>query len=55
MKFDRVLFDNMNGKNLKACVKLAKKHYETEASGGITLKNVKKISRTGVNRISIGA
>jgi len=55
LKFDRVLFDNMNLKNLKAGVKLAKKFYETEASGGVTLKNVKKIARTGVNRISIGA
>jgi len=54
LKFDRVLFDNMSPKNLKAGVKLAKKLYETEASGGITLKNVKKIAATGVNRISIG-
>ncbi len=55
LKFDRILFDNMNTKNLRAGVKLAKKLYETEASGGVTLKNVKKIARTGVNRISIGA
>jgi nicotinate-nucleotide pyrophosphorylase (carboxylating) len=54
LKFDRVLFDNMNPKNLKAAVKLAKKLYETEASGGITLKNIKKIAATGVNRISVG-
>ena len=45
----------MKPKNLKAAVKLAKKFYETEASGGVTLKNIKKISATGVNRISIGA
>ena len=55
LKFDRILFDNMNTKNLREGVKLAKKLYETEASGGVTLKNVKKIARTGVNRISIGA
>jgi len=55
LKFDRVLFDNMNPKTLKAGVKLAKNLYETEASGGVTLKNVKKISNTGVNRISVGA
>ena len=55
LKFDRVLFDNMNPKNLKTAVKLSKKNYETEASGGVTLKNVKKIAGTGVNRISIGA
>ena len=55
LKFDRVLFDNMNLKNLKAGVKLAKKIYETEASGGVTLKNVKKIASTGVDRISVGS
>ncbi len=54
LKFDRVLFDNMNIKNLRKAVKMSKKYYETEASGGITLKNIKKISSTGVHRISIG-
>jgi len=55
LKFDRVLFDNMNPKILKKGVKLSKKLYETEASGSITLKNVKKIANTGVERISIGS
>ena len=55
LKFNTVLFDNMNIKNLKAGVKIAKKYYETEASGNITLKSVKKFSTTGVNRISIGS
>ncbi len=55
LKFDRILFDNMSSKNLREGVKLAKKLYETEASGGVTLKNVRKIARTGVSRISIGA
>ena len=54
LKFHRVLFDNMNLKNLKLGVKLAKKYYETEASGGVTLKNIKKIASTGVARISVG-
>jgi len=54
LKFNTVLFDNMNINNLKAGVKIAKKYYETEASGNITLKSVKKFSKTGVNRISIG-
>ena len=54
LKFDRVLFDNMNPKNLKAGVKLAKKIYETEASGGITLKNIKSVAATNVDRISVG-
>ncbi len=54
LKFDRILLDNMNPKLLKKCVKISKKYYETEASGGVTLKNVKKIANTGVNRISVG-
>ena len=55
LKFDRVLFDNMSPVILRKAVKLSKKLYETEASGGITLKNIKKIASTGVNRISVGA
>ncbi len=55
LKFNTVLFDNMNIKNLKAGVKIAKKNYETEASGNINLKTVKKVASTGVNRISIGS
>ena len=35
-------------------VKLSNKLYETEASGGITLKNLRKIASTGVKRISVG-
>ena len=54
LKFDRILFDNMNTKNLKVAVKLAKKFYETEASGGINLKNINKIASTKVDRISVG-
>tara|TARA_B100000575_G_scaffold238810_1_gene201224 strand:+ start:292 stop:1128 length:837 start_codon:yes stop_codon:yes gene_type:complete len=55
LKFDRVLFDNMNIKNLRLGVKLAKKYYETEASGNINLKTVKAVSSTGVDRISVGS
>ena len=55
LKFDTVLFDNMSIKNLKAGVKIAKKYYETEASGNVNLKTVKSIAGTGVNRISVGA
>ena len=54
LKFNRVLFDNMNLKNLRKAVKIAKIFYETEASGGVTLKNVGQIAKTGVNRVSIG-
>ena len=55
LKFNTVLFDNMNIKNLKAGVKIAKNYYETEASGNINLKSVKSIVSTGVDRISIGS
>jgi nicotinate-nucleotide pyrophosphorylase (carboxylating) len=55
MKFNTILFDNMNIRNLKAGIKLAKKHYETEASGNITLKSIKAIAATGVDRISVGS
>ena len=55
LKFDTVLFDNMNIKNLKAGIKLSKKYYETEASGNISFKNIKSVVATGVNRVSIGS
>jgi len=54
LKFDRILFDNMSNKKLRKAVKLSKNFYETEASGGVTLKNIKKIASTGVKRISVG-
>ena len=54
LKFDTILFDNMNVKNLKKGVQLVKNKYETEASGNVNLKNIRKIASTGINRISIG-
>jgi len=55
LKFNTVLFDNMNTKTLKTGVEMAKKYYETEASGNINLRFIKKIATTGVDRISIGS
>ena len=55
LKFKRILFDNMSVKQLKKCLKLCKNKYETEYSGNVNLKNVKQISSTNVNRISIGS
>ena len=55
LKFNTILLDNMSMKNLKIAVKIAKKYYETEASGNINLKSVKAIASTGVNRISVGS
>ena len=55
LKFKRILFDNMSLKQLKRCLKICKNKYETEYSGNATLKNIRKISNTGINRISVGA
>ena len=44
----------MSEKNLKKAIKIVKNKFETEASGGISLKNVRKIAATGVKRISVG-
>jgi len=55
LKFNTVLFDNMSVKNLKVGVKIAKKYYETEASGNINLKTVRGVAKTGIDRISVGS
>jgi nicotinate-nucleotide pyrophosphorylase (carboxylating) len=55
LRFNTVLFDNMNNKTLKAGVRMAKKYYETEASGNVNIQSIKKIAATGVDRISIGS
>jgi nicotinate-nucleotide pyrophosphorylase (carboxylating) len=55
LKFNTVLFDNMSIKTLEVGVKMAKKYYQTEASGNVNLKSIKKIAATGVDRISIGS
>ena len=55
LKFKRVLFDNMSIQQLKKCLNLCKNKFQTEYSGNATLKNIKKISKTGIDRISVGA
>jgi len=55
LKFKRILFDNMNYSQLKKCIKLCKNKYQTEYSGNASLKNIKQISKTGIDRISVGA
>ena len=54
LNFNTVLFDNMSPKTLEVAIKYAKGKYETEASGGITLKNVRNLAETNVDRISVG-
>ena len=49
-----ILLDNMNLERLKEAVKLTAGRAQLEASGGVTLENVRAIAETGVDRISIG-
>ena len=55
LKFNRILFDNISLTQLKKYLKICKGKYETEYSGNANLKNITKISKTGVNRISVGS
>ncbi len=55
LKFNTILFDNMDIKTLRKCIKIAKKNYETEASGNINLQTVKSVASTGVDRVSVGS
>lgn len=55
-----ILLDNMTPKQLKHCVKLKKaskngRRTFLEASGGVTLRNIAAVARSGVDRIAIGA
>jgi nicotinate-nucleotide pyrophosphorylase (carboxylating) len=50
-----ILLDNMSIDRMREAVKIAGNRAELEASGGITLENVRAIAETGVHRISVGA
>jgi len=51
---DRIMLDNMNPDQIKSCIKLINGKFETEASGNITIENVKDYADSGVNYISSG-
>ena len=51
----RIMLDNMKPDLLREAVKLIDKKFETEASGGITLSNIRQYAETGVDFISVGA
>jgi nicotinate-nucleotide pyrophosphorylase (carboxylating) len=51
---DYILLDNMTNDEMRAAVKSAAGRVRLEASGGITLDNVRAVAETGVDRISIG-
>jgi len=54
-KIDRIMLDNFTPEKIKEALQLIDRKYETEASGGITLKNIATYADTGVDYISIGA
>ena len=51
----RIMLDNFTPDDLLMAVQIIGKKYETEASGGITLKNIREYAETGVGYISVGA
>ena len=51
----RIMLDNFNPFELKEALTLIPEDIETEASGGITLMNIREYAETGVQYISVGA
>jgi len=52
---DIILLDNMEPAQIREALALRRNNIKFEASGGITLKNIRRIAATGVDYISIGA
>lgn len=52
---DRILLDNFNFDDLRKAVCMVGGKYETEASGGITINNIRQYAECGVDYISVGA
>ena len=52
---DRIMLDNFSPNEIKRVLPLIPDHYETEASGGITLETIRDYAETGVQYISVGA
>ena len=53
-RVDAVLLDNLSADELRAAVRLVDGRCQTEASGGVTLANVREVAATGVDAISLG-
>lgn len=51
----RIMLDNFSPDDLLMAVQIINKKYETEASGGITIDNIREYAETGVDFISVGA
>lgn len=54
-KVFRILLDNFDPNGIKGALKIIDGNFETEASGGITLDNIKSFAETGVDYVSVGA
>lgn len=52
---DRIMLDNFNPEQILVAIKATDKKAKLEASGGITIKNIREYAETGVDYISIGA
>ncbi len=51
----RVMLDNFSPDDLRSALKLINGRFETEASGGISINNIRQYAETGVDFISVGA
>ena len=51
----RIMLDNFTPERIKEALAVIERRYETEASGGITMQNLREYALTGVDYISIGA
>jgi len=51
---DRIMLDNFTPEDVASAVQLVKGRFETEASGGIQLGNIRKYAESGVDFISVG-
>jgi len=52
---NRIMLDNFKLADMRKAVKIIDGKYEVEASGGVTMKTLRKIAKTGVDFISVGA
>ncbi|MBU1013152.1 MAG: carboxylating nicotinate-nucleotide diphosphorylase [Bacteroidetes bacterium] len=52
---DRIMLDNFTPEDMKKALVQINGRFETEASGGITIENIRSFAETGVNFISVGA
>ncbi|MGQ9620487.1 MAG: carboxylating nicotinate-nucleotide diphosphorylase, partial [Bacteroidales bacterium] len=52
---DRIMLDNFNLEDTRKAVEIIAGRFETESSGGITLKNIRSYAECGVDYVSVGA